>query len=36
MLASITERIREIGVRRAIDAKASHIFTQILGNQKNL
>jgi putative ABC transport system permease protein len=30
MLASITERIREIGVRRAIDAKASHIFTQIL------
>ncbi len=30
MLASITERIREIGVRRAVGAKAGHIFTQIL------
>lgn len=30
MLASITERIREIGVRRAVGAKAGHIFTQII------
>ena len=30
MLASITERIREIGVRRAVGAKSGHIFTQIL------
>ena len=30
MLASITERIREIGVRRAVGAKAKHIFTQIV------
>ena len=30
MLASITERIREIGVRRAVGAKSGHIFTQII------
>src|SRR5207248_3387169 len=30
MLASITQRIREIGVRRAVGAKARHIFVQIL------
>jgi putative ABC transport system permease protein len=30
MLASITERIREIGVRRAVGAKSQHIFVQIL------
>ena len=30
MLASITERIREIGVRRAVGAKGTHIFVQII------
>ena len=30
MLASITERIREIGVRRAVGAKGTHIFMQII------
>lgn len=30
MLASITERIREIGVRRAVGAKRLQIFTQIV------
>jgi putative ABC transport system permease protein len=30
MLASISQRVREIGVRRAIGAKASDIFSQVL------
>jgi putative ABC transport system permease protein len=30
MLASISERIREIGVRRAVGAKSGHIFIQII------